>query len=170
MLTVNKSDNGFGQHKVEVVAWAEVKLKQLDRNVETFLLQNQDGQPESHWSLGQIWRLRCVLSGVLTHFSPLLPTRGQANSCCNSKPIAFLMKFITFKEKQKAQADGSNSGSEKGGESKLSIQIVSCSLYGISSVITFVVIHHGLCLRINYHTDLAAAQSLFEELSRCREL
>lgn len=38
---------------------------------------------------GGEWRLRCVLSGALTHFSPLLPARGQANSYCISKPRPF---------------------------------------------------------------------------------
>lgn len=43
-----------------------------------------------------------VLSWALTHFSPLLPTRGQAKFYCNSNPGVFMMKFVTLKERQKA--------------------------------------------------------------------
>ncbi len=89
------------------------KLRQQDKSIQTFLLQDQDRRPESHCSRGESWRLRYVLSGALTHFSPLLPTRGRANSYCDSKPRAFIMKFVTPKERQKAKADTSNSGSER---------------------------------------------------------
>lgn len=129
---------------------SQKKLRQQDRSIETFLLQDQDRRPESHCSLGESWRLRYALSGALTHFSPLLPTRGRANSHCNSKPRAFIMKFVTPKERQKAKADASNSGSEMGGEWKCNIQIVSCPLYGVSSETKVVVAYHGLCLRINW--------------------
>lgn len=77
------------------------------------------------------------------------------------------MKFITLKERRKAEAVACNSGSEKGEEFKSKIQLVSCPLYVVSSVTKVIVIQHGLCLKINYPTDLEAAVSLFEDHSRC---
>lgn len=45
----------------------------------------------------------CVLSGAMTHFSPLLSSRGQANSCCNSKLRAVIMKFLHYKDTERGE-------------------------------------------------------------------
>lgn len=82
------------------------------RRVRAFALCYQDRKRERLWSCWGSWSQVCVLSGAMTHLSPLMTAivwpKSEWDSTC--KPIT--TKFLSLKDKSKAEADANISGSE----------------------------------------------------------